>query len=645
MSSDDAVRDSVAEAVCRKPPWLSLEECFAQKDGSGRPCHTTDRCRIAEMTSEQLAYVVHDISENSFLRACPGSGKTEVVGLFAAYSISRWPAQPGGLVVLSFTRNAADEIADRVREYTRTSTVPYPHFVGTIDSWLHKYVAQPFGWLVTGYQGNDEDRSIRIIGSDCKAGFLNQFSTRYEYAGTGHIRANEYFVDHEDKVPVFSSGNFVVDQARSSHSFRKWELRDLVNTKKDFWRHGYATYEDMESIAYRVITKKERLRAVLSRRFPCIVIDECQDLSWIQLQILRSLIWAGASVHFVGDLNQAIYSFRKVDPVKVKAFAEELSFREFRLSRNFRSAQPIVDLCNRLIPSEWTVTGNDHTDELPACGYVPFERKEMNGLGSRFEKYLEECGYQAERCAILARGKSTLAQLRPCSKERPENPTKCLAMAVYLWQSGGRQAVEEALQLIGHFLATQCSTSAPGSSLHYYCPVTMDSYVRWRILLSRILVEFSSTKEISDLDQTWRKWAANMRSSLWKVVSNVTQGAIPVDTTAFSPRAPSGEADKKVIETLDSSLNAPSSRIPTTTIHQAKGRAFDVVLLVSAPMRGGDGGHWTQWIRHSPEDDEHARFAYVACSRPRKLLVWAVPSPNEEEISLLKGLGLTRIAM
>ena len=39
----------------------------------------------------------------------------------------------------------------------------------------------------------------------------------------------------------------------------------------------------------------------------------------------------------------------------------------------------------------------------------------------------------------------------------------------------------------------------------------------------------------------------------------------------------------------------------------------------------------------------HGKFAYIASSRPRVLLGWAVPSPFEEEKKQLEGLGLTMI--
>jgi len=93
-----------------------------------------------------------------------------------------------------------------------------------------------------------------------------------------------------------------------------------------------------------------------------------------------------------------------------------------------------------------------------------------------------------------------------------------------------------------------------------------------------------------------------------------------------------------------SSITAPSSPsvgsdILITTIHQAKGETYDAVLLVSTSDRKSKGGHWSQWLDINTEGGEHARFAYVASSRPRELLVWAVPSGDSDAVKRLQELG------
>jgi DNA helicase II / ATP-dependent DNA helicase PcrA len=78
-----------------------------------------------------------------------------------------------------------------------------------------------------------------------------------------------------------------------------------------------------------------------------------------------------------------------------------------------------------------------------------------------------------------------------------------------------------------------------------------------------------------------------------------------------------------------------------TTIHNVKGKTLDALMLVSSRNKSGtDGGHWTQWL--DDPTSEAARLAYVASSRPRKLIIWAIPNSSrveEDQLDRLKEIG------
>lgn len=71
------------------------------------------------------------------MRACAGSGKTEVVGMKAAYEIKKWKERNKGIAVLSFTNDATDVIKDRVKRFAGNNGT-YPHYIGTLSSFIHK---------------------------------------------------------------------------------------------------------------------------------------------------------------------------------------------------------------------------------------------------------------------------------------------------------------------------------------------------------------------------------------------------------------------------------------------------------------------------------------------------------------------------
>ena len=66
------------------------------------------------------------------------------------------------------------------------------------------------------------------------------------------------------------------------------------------------------------------------------------------MQILDKMRSHGTALHFVGDLNQAIYEFKKVAE-KVKEYTQEHKFNILSLSNNYRNCQPIANLCDDLV--------------------------------------------------------------------------------------------------------------------------------------------------------------------------------------------------------------------------------------------------------------------------------------------------------
>src|SRR5271157_3134537 len=132
-------QERLAREICNKPDSVSIEKCHQSWGRTNPLCNEHKVCRILEKSPEQIEYVFSPDRESVFLKACPGSGKTEVVGLKAAYFIRRWKHRLGGIAVLTFTNNAANVINQRVSQFTGVEKTGYPHFIGTIDSWLHGY--------------------------------------------------------------------------------------------------------------------------------------------------------------------------------------------------------------------------------------------------------------------------------------------------------------------------------------------------------------------------------------------------------------------------------------------------------------------------------------------------------------------------
>jgi len=659
--------EGVAAVVCGKQEGLAHEDCYRSRKGGYPPCRGYGKCSLFEKSEQQLDFVLHPLEAEAFLKACPGSGKTEVVGLMAAYAMRLRTWRHQGIAVLSFTNNAADVIRERVCRFAGKAA--FPHFVGTFDSWLHGYLLNPYGHLITKFLGQEGDRSVRIVEHDSEAGFVKAFTCKTPYVflkqpqkGGGTqtllrlpLTANRFHFDLKDEtyyiLPPFADGrNYIKDESfYGSAPFqefcqgKQWltleRLRgDLTETKASFWKKGYANHEDVEVICYRLLSESKALGERLAQRFPFIVVDECQDLSGGQVLLLNALRDCGSKVHFVGDPHQSIFSFRGVYPDYLLSFVERSKHITLRLTRNFRSTQPIVDVCGKL-RNQGPVDGLAPEGNEPACVYFGYNGEEISALASRFALLAISRGCDPAKTAMLARGHSTLKKLAAFDASLPENLSMRVALAIYLWRQGEVKLINDALKCVGLAVASWCFPDEPQDRRTHYRPALLRSHIAWRLFLARFLDGCTQHPSISNLHQTWKAWASQARKGLGTILNDAWTGDSPLPSHDIGLQALHKEGDSLVHDTLSLSNPVTRCNLRITTFHQIKGETLDAALVVSSPTRRGDGGHWLQWVDNAAANDEHARFAYVASSRPKHLLAWALPVPDNGQKEILEKLG------
>lgn len=590
---------------------------------------------LERLTIEQLAFINHRLGIQCYLSACPGSGKTEVVGVKAAFEFAAWTSNFNGLAILTFTNNAAAQIRERVLKHGGMNAAAHPHFIGTFDSWMHNYIFQPFGPRYVGYNGRSGDKKISIIESDSKAGFLNAYTTPM-LSDIMPVKANE-FSFNADGIPE------TFDNKLAAIILENQNRAALEHCKKKFWRSGFATYQDAEFISYKVLLENRRVAALVSKRFPVAMVDECQDLSPAQLRLLELLQGEGTAVHLVGDLEQAIYEFRNVDPVKIREFIGRHKFAKRQLTHNFRSNQHIVDVCQRIANKAEAVKGMRDATVSPSCALFEYTNENLAELPDKFVDLLTNLGIAPARCAIVARGRTTLSKVAP-QKEGRRAPVELFAAALnsYYGTPHKTDDLSNALEQIGKSIS-YLAFDGDGNYQRQYCPEDMNA-VRWRTYLFNVIERAAGLFPFKEKGAklTWSKWVAKLKKFL-----NEEWARLPGSPAAWGDvesklKARSGQATTNVADALVAAKKI--ARIRTTTIHDVKGESLDAILLVSAPDKHSKGGHFEHWLTAGAGNEEHRRFAYVACSRPKHLLIIAACKLNDKNTKRLTALGLTPIA-
>ena len=99
-----------------------------------------------QLTDEQEAFILAD--GKKILCACPGSGKTYIVARKVLNYLDKWTLNHQGMAVLSFTNVASQEIMNQLESINENyRNVGYPHFVGTVDSFINTFIVLQYGYL------------------------------------------------------------------------------------------------------------------------------------------------------------------------------------------------------------------------------------------------------------------------------------------------------------------------------------------------------------------------------------------------------------------------------------------------------------------------------------------------------------------
>lgn len=649
-------QESIAQIICCKPEEISCEVCF--KKSVGHICKGYSQCRILEKTEEQLEYVLSSIEKNTFLKACAGSGKTEVVGMKAAYEIKQWHKKNSGIAVLSFTNDATDVIRERVKQFS-ASDGTYPHFIGTLSSFIHSYIVQPFAYKEVKYPGKSSDYSIRVIDENmqtytnhwlcnfkCQIPFINsqnRFDDIYAHQiGYDYGKQDFYFKMKYSLVwlkDYYRRDNvqFHISKKREKNPTyweEKWVRKCFCDCKEKFWKQGFANFDDMNILAIYVL--KNKIVKEIVKRFPLILIDECQDLSENELYVINLLQENGCCVHFIGDLNQSIYDFKRVDPEKIAKHISD--YEKYTLNTNFRSCKEIVEFSNQLIEEESHSENVNSKFGEKSLIYVEYDEPE-----EAVEKYvnlLEKLKCENSVNRILVKQNSLRKQLEN-STQNAYDEKESLIVSLQLWKEKTPNNMAVSLELAGKQISKWFGGGT--SKNNYYCPNEISSIYAWRIYLMNVLDDIEKNESLMNLNLTYGEWHELARSFInpilkaqYKYISTFDSNKERDVNKLVDGNNYSVSRGNKNIQIVPYE-NKFITDIPILTIHGSKGCTYDTTLVISSKTTSSEGGHWKKhWFQGEGEEQ---RIGYVACTRAKYLLVLGVSTLTESDRSLLESYG------
>lgn len=146
--------------------------------------------------------------------------------------------------------------------------------------------------------------------------------------------------------------------------------------------------------------------------FNYVMVDEAQDISQIQLEIIR-LIWPANHINnltFVGDQKQAIYSFRGSLPNVMNELQQHYEAYTFKLTTNYRSTEAILTCANGVLPSNEDLTAVRGKGEPVVFHAAEDQKKEGEFIAEQI-KLLHNGGMPLRDIVVLFRASHAVKEL------------------------------------------------------------------------------------------------------------------------------------------------------------------------------------------------------------------------------------------
>ncbi|MDP3433047.1 MAG: ATP-dependent helicase [Bacteroidota bacterium] len=552
-----------------------------------------------ETLSDKQREIVFDKSGKFVVRACPGSGKTFCVSARLARVISGWKKEYEGIAAISFTNVAWQEIEKKYsEEFQLGDRISFPHFLGTIDSFINKYIFLPYGHLVLKCKG------------------------RPTLVGEPHgIWTGKYFSDSLfDNISYKIDGSFYAINDRVMPP--NWlDNVNITRSKKNINKGGFATQSDANYFAMKILEGFPQIAKAVALRFPYLIVDEAQDTSEIQMRIIDLLIVNGLNeVMLVGDPDQAIFEWNDARPDLLNQKYSDWE-DSIVLNENRRSSQLICNATFNI--SSLEEVSSAVSEEVRNFEHTPRVILYNDNLPFIVADFIEECNQSGivvseEAVAVIYRSKNLINEITGIPEvpfgsspwTTHDNYTKDFAKGKFLYDNGDFK---------GGFKAIEKALLKQVRNLPFCSEETIEEAIRRIGFVSFKSQVFGFINLLPKTDTTLGRWVKATNQIL-------TENKIKFQLSINN--AGTNYTFQQIF--LNESEKVTDRNFRLGTVHSVKGETFDATLLVLKTKGIGKAYKTLLNQNISISESEELRIAYVGITRPRKILVIAVPNQENK---------------
>jgi DNA helicase II / ATP-dependent DNA helicase PcrA len=438
---------------------------------------------------------------------------------------------------------------------------------------------------------------------------------------------------------------------------REWEA-DLTRLYREYvgrkQKHRVLDFDDL-LLYWHVMMQNPTLAQSLSKNFDHVLVDEYQDTSSLQGEVIHALKPDGQGVTVVGDDAQAIYSFRAAAVENILGFADRYKPKAevVVLSQNYRSTQQILDSANSVMAEgarqhRKTLLGMRQSNQKPFYVSMDDAQSQAEYISGKILQ-TREVGGSLKRHAILFRSShhSDVLEVEFTKRKIPYvkyGGLKFLEaahvkdmMSVLRWADNPHNSVAafRVLKLIpgigpGHakqaidYLEAQKYSIKALADFDAPQPVKME-WKRFCALLERLADPATPWAGQVGLVREWYKpQLERIYDAPWTRMGDLEQLETLATQHVSRERFLTELTLDPPVASGDQSTGASKDEdyVILSTIHSAKGQEWDIVYVLNV----SDGNFPSEFSTGKPEMvEEERRLLYVAMTRARNELHLCAP--------------------
>lgn len=266
--------------------------------------------------------------------AGPGAGKTRVITYRIQYLIEEHGVNPSDILVVTFTKAAAEEM--KIRFTALYEGMSLPVSFGTFHAVFFKILRYAYGYDASNILRDEDKRRIMLsivreqrLEPDNEAEFVTELLNEISSIKGNDIPVNSYIplrVKKSEFVSIYGAYEGQLSQAN----------------KIDF--------DDMLLLCRDLLRERPDILAIWQKKYRYLMVDEFQDINQVQYDVMKMLAAPEDNLVVVGDDDQSIYGFRGAKPELLFRFEKDYpKAGKILLPVNYRSTGEIVKSSLRLI--------------------------------------------------------------------------------------------------------------------------------------------------------------------------------------------------------------------------------------------------------------------------------------------------------